>query len=31
MLMNPYFTKLTDLAFDDAKIHVTAILKEHGF
>jgi uncharacterized protein (DUF302 family) len=29
--MNPYFTKLTDLAFDDAKIHVTAILKEHGF
>lgn len=29
--MNPYFTKLTDLAFDDAIIHVTALLKEHGF
>jgi uncharacterized protein (DUF302 family) len=29
--MNPYFTKLTDLAFDDAIIHVTAKLKEHGF
>jgi uncharacterized protein (DUF302 family) len=29
--MNPFFTKLTDLTFDDALIHVTAILKEHGF
>ncbi len=29
--MNPYFTKYTDLAFDDAIIHVTAILKAHGF
>jgi len=29
--MNPFFTKFTDLAFDDAITHVTAILKEHGF
>ena len=29
--MNPYFTKFTDLAFDEAIVHVTAILKEHGF
>jgi uncharacterized protein (DUF302 family) len=29
--MNPFFTKITELAFDDAVAHVTAILKEHGF
>jgi uncharacterized protein (DUF302 family) len=29
--MNPYFTKLTNLNFDDAISHITAILKEHGF
>jgi uncharacterized protein (DUF302 family) len=29
--MNAYFTKFTDLAFDDAIAHITAILKEHGF
>jgi len=29
--MNLFFTKFTDLAFDDAIVHVTAILKEHGF
>jgi uncharacterized protein (DUF302 family) len=29
--MKPYFTKLTDLAFEDAIAHVTAVLKEHGF
>jgi uncharacterized protein (DUF302 family) len=29
--MKPFFTKLTDLSFDDAIVHVTAILKEHGF
>ena len=29
--MNAFFTKLTDMAFDDAIVHVTAILKEHGF
>ena len=29
--MNPFFTKITDLAFDEAIVHVTAILKEHGF
>jgi uncharacterized protein (DUF302 family) len=29
--MNAYFTKLTDLSFEDAIVHVTAILKEHGF
>lgn len=29
--MNPYFSKFTDLAFDDAVVHITAILKEHGF
>lgn len=29
--MNAYFTKFTDLSFEDAIIHVTAILKEHGF
>jgi len=29
--MKAFFTKLTDLTFDDAIDHVTAILKEHGF
>jgi len=29
--MNLFFTKLTDLEFDDAIVHVTTILKEHGF
>ena len=29
--MNLFFTKLTDLSFDDAIVHVTSILKEHGF
>ena len=29
--MNPFFTKFTDLTFDEAIIHVTAILKEYGF
>lgn len=29
--MKPFFTKLTDMAFDDAIVHITAILKEHGF
>jgi len=29
--MKPYFTKLTDMAFEDAITHVTAVLKEHGF
>jgi len=29
--MKPFFTKLTDLSFDDAIVHVTALLKEHGF
>ena len=29
--MNPFFTKFTDLAFDDAIIHIIAILKDHGF
>ena len=29
--MNAFFTKFTELAFDDAIVHVTAILKEHGF
>jgi uncharacterized protein (DUF302 family) len=29
--MNAYFTKFTDKSFDDAIIHVTEILKEHGF
>jgi uncharacterized protein (DUF302 family) len=29
--MKPFFTKLTDLSFEDAIVHVTAILKEHGF
>ena len=29
--MNPFFTKFTELAFDDAIVHVTAILKAHGF
>ncbi len=29
--MKPFFTKLTDLKFDDAINHVTEILKEHGF
>lgn len=29
--MNPFFTKFTSLAFDDAIVHVTAILKAHGF
>jgi uncharacterized protein (DUF302 family) len=29
--MNAYFTKMTDMAFDEAIEHVTAILKEHGF
>jgi uncharacterized protein (DUF302 family) len=29
--MNAYFTKFTDKSFDDAIVHVTAILKEHGF
>jgi len=29
--MNIFFTKLTDLPFNDAILHVTAILKEHGF
>jgi uncharacterized protein (DUF302 family) len=29
--MNLFFTKLTNMAFDDAIVHVTAILKEHGF
>jgi uncharacterized protein (DUF302 family) len=28
--MKAFFTKLTDLTFDDAIDHVTAILKEHG-
>ena len=29
--MNLYFTKYTDLPFDEAIDHVTALLKEHGF
>ncbi len=29
--MNLYFTKFVDRNFDDAILHVTAILKEHGF
>ena len=29
--MNLFFTKFSDLAFDDAIAHVTAVLKEHGF
>lgn len=29
--MNAYFSKLTDMNFDDAISHVTSILKEHGF
>jgi uncharacterized protein (DUF302 family) len=29
--MKPFFTKLTDLTFNDAIVHVTTILKEHGF
>jgi len=29
--MKPFFTKLTDLTFDDAIVHVSTILKEHGF
>jgi uncharacterized protein (DUF302 family) len=29
--MNAYFSKFTDLSFDDAIVHITAILKEHGF
>jgi uncharacterized protein (DUF302 family) len=29
--MNAYFTKLTNMAFDEAITHVTQILKEHGF
>jgi len=29
--MNAYFTKFTNKSFDDAIVHVTAILKEHGF
>lgn len=29
--MNPFFSKFTDLAFEDAIVHVTSILKEHGF
>jgi uncharacterized protein (DUF302 family) len=29
--MTPYFTKFTDKSFDDAIIHVTEILKAHGF
>src|SRR5665647_1256510 len=29
--MKPFFTKLTDMAFEDAIAHVTAVLKEHGF
>jgi len=29
--MNAFFTKMTDLTFDDAITHVTATLKEHGF
>ncbi len=29
--MSPYFSKLIDMAFEEAVAHVTAILKEHGF
>ncbi len=29
--MNAFFTKFTDKSFDDAIVHVTAVLKEHGF
>ena len=29
--MSPYFSKFIDLSFDDAIIHITAILKKHGF
>jgi len=29
--MNAYFTKFTNKSFDDAIVHVTAVLKEHGF
>ncbi len=29
--MNLFFTKITDLGFEEAIVHVTAILKEHGF
>jgi uncharacterized protein (DUF302 family) len=29
--MNAFFSKITDMAFDNAIVHVTAILKEHGF
>lgn len=29
--MKPYFTKLTDMAFEDAISHITNLLKEHGF
>ena len=29
--MKAYFTKFTDKSFDEAIIHVTSILKEHGF
>lgn len=29
--MNAFFTKFTDKSFDDALVHVTAVLKEHGF
>lgn len=29
--MNLYFTKYTDLPFDEAIDHVTALLREHGF
>ena len=29
--MNAYFTKFSNKSFDDAIVHVTAILKEHGF
>ena len=29
--MNAYFTKFTNKSFDDALVHVTAVLKEHGF
>jgi uncharacterized protein (DUF302 family) len=29
--MNAHFTKFTDKSFEDAIVHVTSILKEHGF
>jgi len=29
--MAPYFTKITDLTFDDAVQHITQLLKDHGF